>query len=93
MHVGVVGDAARTAEALLSAGVANPGFRATPGLDQEIAGTKYVDESASRQMTDAPGRIDRQQPRVGRALLWNTSRNHHASCEICVTARDAATRC
>jgi thiamine pyrophosphate-dependent acetolactate synthase large subunit-like protein len=37
VHVGVVGDAAKTAEALLAAGVANRGFRDTPGLEREIA--------------------------------------------------------
>jgi thiamine pyrophosphate-dependent acetolactate synthase large subunit-like protein len=43
VHAGVVGDAARTAEALLAAGVANPGFRATAGLEAEIAAGSWRD--------------------------------------------------
>ena len=43
VHAAVVGDAAATAEALLAAGVANPGFRTTPGLEQEIAAGSWRD--------------------------------------------------
>ena len=43
VHVGVVGDAAATAEALLAAGVSNEGFRATPGLEREIAEGSWRD--------------------------------------------------
>jgi thiamine pyrophosphate-dependent acetolactate synthase large subunit-like protein len=43
VHVGVVGDAAKTAESLLAAGVTNPGFRATPGLEREIAEGSWRD--------------------------------------------------
>ena len=43
VHAAVVGDAAATAEALLAAGVSNPGFRTTPGLEQEIAAGSWRD--------------------------------------------------
>jgi len=43
VHVGVVGDAAKTAEALLAAGVSNAGFRATDGLEREIAEGSWRD--------------------------------------------------
>jgi thiamine pyrophosphate-dependent acetolactate synthase large subunit-like protein len=43
VHVGVVGDAAKTAEALLAAGVANRGFRDTAGLEREIAEGSWRD--------------------------------------------------
>ncbi|HET8949166.1 MAG TPA: thiamine pyrophosphate-binding protein [Solirubrobacteraceae bacterium] len=43
VDVAVVGDAAATAEALLAAGVSNPGFRAAPGLEQEIAAGSWRD--------------------------------------------------
>ena len=43
VHVGVVGDAAKTAEALLAAGVANRGFRDAPGLEREIAEGSWRD--------------------------------------------------
>src|SRR3954453_1698481 len=39
----VVGDAAKTAETLLAAGVHNPGFRDTPGLEREIAACSWRD--------------------------------------------------
>jgi thiamine pyrophosphate-dependent acetolactate synthase large subunit-like protein len=43
VDVAVVGDAASTAEALLAAGVAGPGFRAAPGLEAEIAAGSWRD--------------------------------------------------
>jgi thiamine pyrophosphate-dependent acetolactate synthase large subunit-like protein len=43
VDVAVVGDAAATAEALLAAGVTNPGFRTTPGLEEEIAAGSWRD--------------------------------------------------
>jgi thiamine pyrophosphate-dependent acetolactate synthase large subunit-like protein len=43
VHVAVVGDAAATAEALLAAGVSNPGFRTAPGLEREIAEGSWRD--------------------------------------------------
>jgi thiamine pyrophosphate-dependent acetolactate synthase large subunit-like protein len=43
VHIAVVGDVAATAEALLAAGVENPGFRTTPGLAREIAGGSWRD--------------------------------------------------
>jgi thiamine pyrophosphate-dependent acetolactate synthase large subunit-like protein len=43
VHAAVVGDAAATAEALLAAGVSNPGFRTTPGLEREIAAGSWRD--------------------------------------------------
>jgi thiamine pyrophosphate-dependent acetolactate synthase large subunit-like protein len=43
VHIAVVGDAAATAEALLAAGVTNPGFRSAPGLEREIADGSWRD--------------------------------------------------
>jgi thiamine pyrophosphate-dependent acetolactate synthase large subunit-like protein len=43
VHLAVVGDAAKTAEALLAAGASNPGLRATPGLEREIAQGSWRD--------------------------------------------------
>jgi thiamine pyrophosphate-dependent acetolactate synthase large subunit-like protein len=43
VQLAVVGDAAKTAEALLAAGASNPGFRAEPGLEREIAQGSWRD--------------------------------------------------
>ena len=56
VHAAVVGDAAATAEALLAAGVSGAGFRAAPGLAEEIAAGSWRD--APFEDAGSDGRLD-----------------------------------